>query len=211
MGNTQSAVDMTGKRCGRLVVLARAGSDKSGNARWSCLCDCGAQRTILGQSLRSGATMSCGCLNREIVSAMATHGQSGTANYKAWHAMVQRCTNPKHHKYARYGGRGIRVCDRWLTFENFAQDMGTRPPGMTVDRRDNDGDYEPGNCRWATQMEQGNNRGNNRMVTVGGTQQTLSQAARQHGINKGTVRGRISYGWTEERAFTAPTQQHKEN
>lgn len=205
MAGQGSFIDISGQRFGRLIVLARAASDKKGMAKWMCRCDCGVERTIYSQSLRSGVSKSCGCLNKEALHAMAKHGQSATPYYKAWNALVQRCTNPNSTKWHRYGGRGIRVCDRWLTFENFAQDMGPRPPGMTIDRRDNDGDYEPGNCRWATPTEQQNNRECNRHILVNGQTLTIAQAARAFGIHRGTIRNRLITGWTDQQSIL-PTQ-----
>ena len=121
--------------------------------------------------------------------------------------MVQRCTNPNNHKWPRYGGRGITVCERWRTYENFLADMGPRPAGMTLDRYpNNDGNYEPGNCRWATPTEQQNNTSFNKFVTVEGERLTYAQAARKALLNRGTIRDRISRGWDAERAFTTPAR-----
>lgn len=198
--------EMTGEVFGRLAVVGRSGSDKSGNAKWRCVCECGEVKDVLGQSLRNGSTVSCGCFNREIVSSHKTHGASHTSEYKAWYGMLQRCTNPNHEKWHRYGGRGISVCDRWKDYQNFLNDMGTRPPGMTIDRENNDGNYEPSNCRWATQKTQGNNRGNNRTFTIDGIERTLSDASRKFGISKETVRGRLSCGWEADAAFKTPIQ-----
>ena len=161
------ALDLTGKRFGRLVVLHRDGSTPGRDAAWRCRCDCGEVRTIRGQCLRSGHTKSCGCLHREFSSerlprlatkhGMARHGRVAGI-YKSWQAMRERCKNPRHHAYANYGGRGITVCERWESFENFLADMGPRPEGLTLDRIDNEGNYEPGNCRWATRLQQRHNR-----------------------------------------------------
>lgn len=205
----KSVADLAGQRFGRFEVLARADNDRHGNAKWDCLCDCGSARAVLGRSLRSGVTQSCGCMNKEINAANITHGMSATREYKAWAGMVQRCTNPKHHKWPRYGGRGIRVCDRWLSFENFYEDMGHRPPGMTVDRENNDGNYEPTNCRWATAQQQADNKSSNRYVTVNGEQMTVSAASRLAGIQRGTVASRMRSGWTVDRALSEPTQTQR--
>jgi len=203
--------DMVGLRFSRLTVMSRNGSDANGNARWVCVCDCGATKSILGQSLRYGSTTSCGCANKEILRSQVTHGASGTKEYFAWHGMLQRCNNPNHTKWHRYGARGITVCERWQVYENFLKDMGPRPPGMTVDRKDNDGNYEPSNCRWASQMTQGNNRSNNRLFLIDEKTLTLSEACRLYGINKGTVQGRLSFGWEIDAAFKTPVTNQKEN
>lgn len=147
--------DLTGMRFGRLTVIAAAGI-KSRQRQWRCVCDCGGTKVVAGSSLKSGCTKSCGCLNSETArKARTSHGMFGAPEYNSWAAMIQRCTNEKEKRFADYGGRGIKVCARWLeSFENFYADMGERPEGMTLDRKENDGNYEPSNCRWATKLEQ---------------------------------------------------------
>lgn len=199
-----------GERFGRLLVTARLESDKNGNAKWLCVCDCGKESAPLGQSLRSGASTSCGCIAIEKARANAKHGASGTLEYKAWHSMIQRCTNPRNHKWHRYGGRGITVCERWLSYEAFLEDMGPRPFGMTIDRRENDGNYEPGNCRWATQPQQARNRSTNKFVIVDGEALTVSEASRLLGPNRLTVSRRIRDGWTPDNAVSAPLNSRRE-
>lgn len=161
--------DLTGGRFGRLTVQDYAGRHNC-NHYWLCRCDCGTTATVERRQLVSGKTTSCGCYARELRLARMreqperfrgsrrTHGRFGSALYRSWAAMIQRCTNPKRENYSYYGGRGITVCARWRVFENFAADMGERPPGTTLERNDNDKGYEPGNCRWATMQEQSNNR-----------------------------------------------------
>jgi hypothetical protein len=119
------------------------------------LCDCGGKHEAVISWVKDGRIQSCGCFN---VEAHTTHGQKGTSLYAIWQSMVQRCGNPKRKDYARYGGRGIKVCERWLTFASFLADMGERPSGMSLDRIDNNGNYEPRNVRWATPKEQRANR-----------------------------------------------------
>ncbi|MET7347444.1 hypothetical protein [Streptomyces mirabilis] len=119
-----------------------------------CLCDCGTEHTV-HRSDWGKKVKSCGCLRRESVT---THGMSDSPTYSTWESMIQRCTNPRCKDYADYGGRGITVCQRWRTFENFLADMGVKPEGRSIDRIDNDGSYEPGNCRWATLSEQNSNQ-----------------------------------------------------
>lgn len=162
--------DLRGQIFGRLTVIEYVGII-NGNLRWKCKCSniiggvekCGNETVVNGRDLLARNTTSCGCYQRECNSINhMTHGKEGTIEYMIWSSMLQRCINKNYKQYHRYGGRGITVCDRWLnSFENFYADMGDRPEGMSIDRRDNDGNYEPSNCRWATKTEQSRNRCNN--------------------------------------------------
>lgn len=146
-----------GVRFGRLTTVEVVRNDR-GYLRWRCICDCG--RYIDGKpgTLRFGKLKSCGCLLPDVLREKELiHGMHGTRTYRSWNMMKQRCTNPKAPNYQYYGGRGIKYCERWEKFENFLADMGVRPEGMSIERMDNDGDYEPGNCKWATQVEQVHN------------------------------------------------------
>ncbi len=161
-------VNLTGKRFGKLMVVEWAGSSKYRYATWLCQCDCGTVTKVLSGSLVSGHTRSCGCLRKRASrTRRLTHGQCGTSTYNTWINMKARCAKVGHLDYKHYGGRGITICDRWLhSFENFFTDMGPKPSSeLSIDRIDNNGHYEPGNCRWATAKQQ---RANQRpRLTVG--------------------------------------------
>jgi hypothetical protein len=158
-------LDISGKRFGRLVALNRTGTAKKCNPVWSFVCDCGTVSSITKCSVTSGKTMSCGCLNSEesrkrvwkAREAQIKHMLSDTKSYTAWRHMIQRCNNPKNREFKNYGARGIQVCDRWLKFYNFYQDMGDAPQNLSLERVDNMMGYSPDNCTWATAKEQARN------------------------------------------------------
>lgn len=150
--------DITGQRFGRLVVIKIAGQDKWRSKLWECLCDCGATTIVKGESLKAGSTQSCGCLRKErVLKAITKHGMSATLIYHLWQTMHSRCENPNCIGYKNYGGRGIKVCDRWFKFENFFEDMGKKPEGLSLERINNNKGYSPDNCKWATRIEQSHN------------------------------------------------------
>jgi hypothetical protein len=157
-------IDLVGQRFFRLTVIAFAGADQRRNVCWLCRCDCGAEKVVRGTDLRSGHSFSCGCWKRvcaTLLNLSHAHRRAGSRSreYYSWSAMIARCANPKNISFKNYGGRGIAVCSRWLQFENFLADMGRKPsPDLTLERRDNAGNYEPLNCYWATRSEQNTNQ-----------------------------------------------------
>jgi hypothetical protein len=161
-------IDLTGQRFSCLTVIKRDGmTPDRKRVLWHCRCDCGIELHVQAGNLKSGNSKSCGCLNRELISRRAIersykHGHSSrtetSPEYRSWAAMWGRCRCPNTPYYRLYGGRGVTVCERWTSFENFLADMGLRPTGRSIDRIDPYGNYEPGNCRWATPKEQRANR-----------------------------------------------------
>jgi hypothetical protein len=175
-----------------------------GKPRWICRCACGTERSVCQWHL-THASNSCGCYNRE-QSSKAHKLDERTVDlpeYKIWSGIVQRCTNPKRENYPKYGGRGIKLCERWRVFANFYADMGARPsPDHSIDRTDTDGDYAPENCRWATSKEQANNGRHNRWIELNGERKTMKQWSEHLGINYYTLADRIRRGWPPEKALS---------
>lgn len=197
---------MVGARFGRLTVLEKAPKTPgSHDAFWRCLCDCGNEIVVRQYKLRTGRTQSCGCYRKDFLRSLkTTHGETGGRLHGVWNTMIQRCTNPNVEKYPVYGGRGIAVCKEWRdnyeAFRDWALDNGYAP-GLTLDRKDTDGDYCPENCRWATQEEQQNNKRNNRKITAFGQTLTIQQWSKKIGIKDATIRYRLSHGWSVEDAL----------
>lgn len=205
------AADLTGNRYGRMTVMARSENTAEGRTQWLCLCDCGNTKVAQAVYLKRGNTKSCGCLGLEQRKAAAQsqcHPFSRTQMYrerKSWENMLARCYEPSHRSYADYGGRGVQVCREWReSFEAFVGDMGARPTGCTLDRVDNDKGYSPDNCRWATRVEQANNRRNNRIITIGSESLTVAQWARRTGTPGQVIRNRLRMKWDESDAIFRP-------
>lgn len=183
--------DLVGERFSRLTVTTSAGVCKKQNLRWQCVCDCGGTTTAYAYDLRSGRVKSCGCLAREgsnTKHGLARGGANRSKVYSLWASMVQRCQNSRDRNYAQYGGRGIKVCKRWLTFENFYADMGAPEPGMSLDRKNNDRGYSPANCRWATKTQQSRNTRATVRVVLWGATEVLVDALRKLGKNRSSLR-----------------------
>lgn len=192
--------NLAGQTFGKLTVLCRVPNENN-RATWYCRCACGGLKVTDSKALRTGKTASCGCLR-------VSHGMSKTCPlYRLWTSMRGRCNNPNDQSYAYYGRRGIKVCSRWDSFELFVADMGPRPFGTSIERRNNDGDYEPDNCYWATPVEQASNTSRTRLLTAGGRTQTMSTWARELGLDPASLVGRLARGWTEEEACLTPRKR----
>ena len=204
-------VNLSGRIFGRLLVESFAGRDSKGRAEWLCQCVCGSSQIVNGSNLVRGLSRSCGCFRAEVsAERKITHGQAGrgkrSPEYAAWSQMHTRCYNPNTIGYAQYGGRGIVVCDRWHSFESFLQDMGPKPSSKhSLDRwPDNDGNYQPGNCRWATLSQQARNKSNTWIVVFRGETLPLVEFCERMGLRAATVKQRIKKGWSVDLALTTP-------
>mgnify|MGYP001558271123 CR=1 FL=1 len=199
--------DLSNKTFGRLTVLCRS-ENKRRRVYWLCSCSCGNQARVDSFALASGRTQSCGCIWLETVAGHnRTHGRSKDYLYRIWGLMIQRCENPNNPAYDRYGSRGICVCRQWRkSFTAFVSDVGERPSSShTLDRIDNNGDYEPDNVRWATEKQQANNRRSTVFIKYNGVSKTASEWAEVTGISSKNIRQRLQkYKWTVKRALTTP-------
>lgn len=181
----RNGIITVGQRFGRLTVIDPVvQKDRHSNVKALFRCDCGSEKVIYVNGVRSGKVKSCGCLLKEATGKRATtHGRSGTALYEVWEGMKSRCFNKNASNYKNYGGRGIKVCDQWKDFSAFDLDMGASwRQGLEIDRINNDGDYEPNNCRWVTHQENSSNTRRSRYVEVDGKKGIVSQVARDLGI-----------------------------
>lgn len=202
--------DLTGQRFGRLVVKGYSHSNKHGRAVWNCVCDCGNISAVVGGALLRGTTKSCGCHRNDAVAKLKLkHGKCGTRLYGIWMAMQSRCNNINFIEYDRYGGRGIAVCEEWQSFEPFyewAIANGYRD-NLTIERKNNDGNYCPENCRWATYKEQANNTSRNHFLTLNGETHTMVEWSEITGISYHNIRNRVNnLKWSVEKALTTPTK-----
>lgn len=201
-------IDLTGKKFGRWTVIRRDVDTRYKHPQFLCRCECGEERVVKSQTLRHGESKSCGCYNKEVrrnvcIERNTTHGKRHTRVYNIWAGMIQRGTNPKTRNFSNYGARGVSVCERWRTFENFYADMGEPAPGQSIDRVNVHGNYEPGNCRWATSGEQNRNRSNNRRIVFNGEDLTITEWCRRVGVSGTTMTARLGFlGWPIERALT---------
>ena len=199
-------IDEVGNRHGRLTVLERGENAVKGQARWLCVCDCGNRTVVTGADLRNGHTTSCGCWKSEVsAERMTTHGLSSLPEYRTWKRMRTRCPNPNIEEFDYYGGRGIEVCPEWEDFEAFYRDVGPRPSAKhTIDRINTNGNYEPGNCRWATRKRQARNTRRNLNLTLHGETHTIAGWSEIVGIKQHALAARVRRGWSVDRVLTTP-------
>lgn len=199
---------MIGKHFGKLTVDSLAYS-RNHSRYWKCICDCGGVVNVKTKYLNNGDTKSCGCLKSESNKSRATHGMTHTTEYHRWASMIQRCTRKDDKQWENYGGRGIKVCDRWAKFENFYADMGSCPKGMQLDRIDNNKGYEPSNCRWTDIITQARNRRNNHIIDLNGISKTISEWSECTGIPYRTILSRIyKLNWSAEQTLTHKSKEN---
>ena len=207
-------IDLMGQKFTRLTVIKEAGRDKDKRVIWLCKCDCGNYHKALGKYLRNGNTTSCGCRRLEILKgqteATTTHHMTNTRIYRIWNKMKHRCNNENDTDYKNYGGRGISVCEEWndfMPFYEWAMSHGYSDE-LTIDRIDNNGNYEPSNCRWANHKTQGNNTRRNHYVTYKGETKSTMEWSEEIGINYRTLLQRLNgYHWPVEKAFETPVRK----
>lgn len=200
-----SIKNISGQTFERLTVIRFVGSSKYGPV-WLCQCNCGSTINVCGKSLKSGNTRSCGCLQKETVTRTSTkHGLHGSRVYQIWADMRRRCQTPSCGSYEEYGRRGIKVCQRWERFVLFLEDMGHPPTDKhELDRVDNNGHYEPDNCRWATEKTQARNRRSNRILDFQGESMAVVQWSEKLGISQSVINSRLRNGWSVERTLSTP-------
>jgi len=212
-------IDITGQKFGRLTAIKREGSNSDGKALWLCKCDCGNKVIVVGKSIRNGHTKSCGCLSVDRTRSMGKsnlkHGDSKSRLYNVWRGILKRCNNPNNHAYENYGGRGIKICEQWehsyekfmkWSFENGYEE------GLSIDRIDNDGNYEPSNCRWVTASEQSRNKRDNVLITYKGKTYCMTDWAKIIGINVDTLWRRINeYGFSAKEAVVIGKHKARKN
>lgn len=199
--------DLTGIKYGRLTVVKRVENSRNGSSRWLCRCDCGEERIHTAGHLNYGDVLSCGCLGKESrLHSNTSHGGSKTKLYRVWHSMKDRCLLETSRAFKHYGGRGISVCEEWLKYEPFyrwAIENGYKE-GLSIDRIDVDGNYEPSNCRWVSKAIQANNKRSNRVICYNGISHTAREWSEILGIKYTTLIKRLDEGWSVEDAFERP-------
>jgi len=195
---------LEGIKFGKLTVLNRTRGN-NGNVAWVCKCDCGNTTIVYTSDLTTGHTKSCGCSHN----GHPTHNMTYTPIYKIWKHMKSRCYNPHNNRYEFYGAKGITVCNKWLHFEGFYEDMGsTYSKGLSIDRINVNGNYEPSNCKWSTDLEQANNKTNSIMLTFNNETNSLQNLCRKYKLPSNTIKYRLKAGYTVQQAFKIPIITH---
>jgi hypothetical protein len=212
MSRPPRVVDLSAQTFGWWTVVAFS-HRRGAKYYWMAKCECGQERAVDATSLKAGTSTSCGC-NPGKRGGVVKHGHAPSTGespeYVVWAGIKARCTVPTSTSYPNYGGRGISLCDRWSAFENFLEDMGPRPSqSHSIERNDNDGNYEPGNCRWATRIEQANNQRSNRVLEISGRSQTVAQWSRESGVAPQLIYHRLKSGWEVERAVMTRPNPNK--
>lgn len=195
------AKDIAGQSFNKLTAIAPVSRAGDGKIKWLCICECGTEHVASGSKIVCGTTKSCGCCKYRTI-----HAMHDTPTYSTWESMKSRCDNKRNHAYRYYGGRGITYDKRWISFVNFYADMGLRPAGLSLDRIDNDGNYTPENCRWATSSEQARNTRRNHLVTFMSKTMCLTEWGEVVGIKASVLHKRLKRNWSIEKAFTKPVQ-----
>lgn len=207
--------DITGQRFDKLIAKSFSHLDNQNASIWLFECECGTSKLIRAKDVKAGKISSCGCKKIEMVRAKNyKHGNAErdktTPTYNSWRGMIERCTNPSNISYKNYGGKGIKVYQSWLVFENFLSDMGEAPAGMTIERISIEGNYEPNNCKWASRHEQSRNHSRNVNITCYGRTQCLQDWANEVGINSWTIHCRVfKRNWSVKKALETPTKGKK--
>jgi len=204
MKHAHNFINLSGKEFGRWTVLEPSSRQRS-NFYWKCRCQCGNEKEVRNTSLTTGVSTSCGCAQKEALTEVnTTHGLSRTPEYQVWHALKSRCLNANNPSAKHYKERGIKVCQRWMnSFEAFLRDMGPRPSREhSIHRKDNDGDYTPKNCMWATGIIQHNATRANLFLTIGGIKKTVAEWCRERSLNRSTVYSRLRRGMSPDRALS---------
>lgn len=213
--HSHNFIDLTGQVFGRLTVIRFVGKGRSRKVLWLCKCKCGKETVVNANNLKRN-TKSCGCLKREIsvdVGKISNfkHGEAKSPEYQSWIDMIRRCRDEDNISWKFYGGRGIKVCERWHNFLNFLRDMGRKPfLDAQIDRNDNQGNYCPENCRWATRQEQARNKSNNVFLTYQGETKCLAEWANILGVRYQTLHDRLrKLKWSIGRVLSTPVKEYK--
>jgi hypothetical protein len=214
-------INIAGNKYGKLTAISYQGNDKHGKAVWLCRCECGNEKFFVGCDLRSNKIASCGCLQKELASEYcrknkSKHKMCDTRIYSIWVHLKERCISKKSDNFKNYGGRGITICDKWLDFEGFYEDMGRSyeehikifgENNTSIDRIDNNKSYMKDNCKWSTLIEQSNNKRNNKHILYNGETMTLAEASRKFKINYDALLKRLKKGWSAEKALLTPIRK----